>query len=60
MREVGEFLDFMDDNYSTLLTKRAMEMRGLAGGPVRLPLVDRVTPEQEEALAGFLLGFHLI
>ena len=60
MRGVGAFLDFMDDNYSTLLTKRAMEMRGLAGGPVRLPLVDRVTPEQEEALAGFLRGFHLI
>ncbi len=60
MREVGEFLDFMYDNYSTLLTKRAMEMRGLAGGPVRLPLVDRVTPEQEEALAGFLREYGLI
>ena len=60
MRGVGDFLDFMDDNYSTLLTKRAMEMRGLAAGPVRLPLVDEVTPEQEETLAGFLRQFSLI
>ena len=47
-------MDFMYTNQNTLLIKRAMELRGLSGGPVRLPLLDRVTPEQDASLSGYL------
>ena len=60
MRDVGDFLDFMFDNQTTLLTKRAMGMRGLAGGPVRSPLVEKVTVEQEDRLRGFLEKYGLV
>ena len=60
MRGVGDFLDFWFDNQTTLLIKRAMEMRGLAGGPVRPPLVEKVTPVQEDELAGSLRENGLI
>ena len=59
-RRVGNFLDFMDDNYSVLLTKKAMDMRGLSGGPARLPLVDRLAPEDEASLRGFVEQFDLV
>ena len=61
MREVGDSPAPGQQLFDAkMLTKRAMEMRGLAGGPVRLPLVDRVTSEQEETLANFLKGYGLI
>ena len=60
LREVGDFLDFMYTNQSTLLIKRAMELRGLTGGPVRLPLLDRVTPEQDANLRGYLETYGLL
>ena len=54
MRDVAGFLDFWYDNQSTRMHKRAMEMRGLAAGPVRPPLVDPISPEQERRLKALL------
>lgn len=60
MQEVGDFLDFLYDNQSTFMIKRAMEMRELAGGPVRLPQLGSLTDEQEETLQSFLQQFGLL
>ena len=54
MRDVADFLDFWYDSQSTRMHKRAMDMRGLAAGPVRPPLVDPISPERERRLKALL------